>query len=31
KCGGSLRLIKGKYGKFYGCSNYPRCRYTRNA
>ena len=19
---------QGKYGKFYGCSNYPRCRYT---
>ncbi|MBQ3942264.1 MAG: topoisomerase DNA-binding C4 zinc finger domain-containing protein, partial [Bacteroidales bacterium] len=18
----------GKYGKFYGCSNYPRCKYT---
>ncbi len=31
KCGGTLRLINGKYGKFYGCSNYPRCRYTRNA
>ena len=28
KCGGALVLRKGKYGKFYGCSNYPKCRYT---
>lgn len=27
-CGGSLVLRNGKYGTFYGCSNYPRCRYT---
>lgn len=27
RCGGSLKLINGKYGKFYGCSNYPRCKY----
>lgn len=26
-CGGSLVLRNGKYGDFYGCSNYPRCRY----
>lgn len=29
KCGVDLVIRKGKYGKFYGCSNYPRCRYTR--
>lgn len=29
KCGGSLILRNGKYGKFYGCSNYPKCRYTK--
>jgi predicted RNA-binding Zn-ribbon protein involved in translation (DUF1610 family) len=29
RCGGQLVLRDGKYGKFYGCSNYPRCRYTR--
>ncbi|RKJ38677.1 NERD domain-containing protein, partial [Butyricicoccus sp. 1XD8-22] len=29
KCGGELSLKKGKYGSFYGCGNYPRCRYTR--
>lgn len=28
-CGGQLVLRTGKYGEFYGCSNYPRCRYTR--
>lgn len=27
-CGGNLVLRNGKYGTFYGCSNYPRCRYT---
>ncbi|MED4206650.1 NERD domain-containing protein [Neobacillus mesonae] len=29
KCGGALSLRKGKYGAFYGCSNYPKCRYTK--
>ena len=29
-CGGKLVLRNGKYGKFYGCSNYPKCNYTRN-
>lgn len=28
KCGGKLVLRNGKYGKFYGCSNYPKCNYT---
>lgn len=28
-CGGNLILRKGKYGKFYGCSNYPKCRYSK--
>lgn len=27
-CGGDLVLRNGKYGKFYGCSNYPNCKYT---
>ena len=27
KCGGDLIVRKGKYGSFYGCSNYPRCKY----
>ncbi|MBO4558078.1 MAG: NERD domain-containing protein [Bacteroidales bacterium] len=28
RCGGKLVLRSGKYGKFYGCSSYPKCRYT---
>lgn len=30
KCGGELRIRKGRYGQFYGCSNYPTCRFTKN-
>lgn len=30
KCGSSLVQKEGKYGSFMGCSNYPRCKYTRN-
>ena len=29
KCGGQLVKRKGKYGNFIGCSNYPKCKYTR--
>ncbi|MCK4798485.1 MAG: restriction endonuclease [Spirochaetes bacterium] len=29
-CGGKLLEKKGKYGKFFGCSNYPNCRFTKN-
>ena len=29
KCGGILVLRTGKYGKFIGCSNYPKCTYTK--
>lgn len=28
KCGSVMTLKKGGYGEFYGCSNYPKCRYT---
>lgn len=28
RCNGSLVRRKGRYGNFYGCSNYPQCRYT---
>lgn len=28
KCGGNLIARNGKYGKFKGCSNYPKCRFT---
>lgn len=29
-CGGILKERNGIRGKFLGCSNYPRCRYTRS-
>ena len=28
RCGADMKLKGGKYGKFYGCSNYPKCNYT---
>ena len=28
-CGGRLMVRQGRYGNFIGCSNYPRCRFTR--
>lgn len=28
RCGSALVLREGKYGKFYGCSNYPKCNFT---
>ncbi|MDD5606754.1 MAG: restriction endonuclease [Candidatus Pacebacteria bacterium] len=28
-CDGKLVEKKGKFGKFYGCSNYPRCLFTK--
>lgn len=28
QCGGTLVFRHGRYGNFYGCSNYPRCRFT---
>ncbi len=28
RCGGSLVLRQGRYGTFYGCSNYPKCKFT---
>lgn len=29
ECGSHLIIRLGRYGKFYGCSNYPECKYTR--
>lgn len=29
KCGGKLVERISKYGKFMGCENYPRCKYTK--
>lgn len=31
RCGGTLVLRKGASGSFYGCSNYPKCRFTKKA
>lgn len=31
KCGGNLVRRTGTYGAFYGCSNYPNCKYTHRA
>ena len=28
RCGGQLVERRGAYGRFYGCSNYPRCKFT---
>ncbi|MDD2477000.1 MAG: NERD domain-containing protein [Dysgonamonadaceae bacterium] len=28
RCGNDLIVKEGPYGKFYGCSNYPKCRCT---
>ena len=28
RCDVDLVVRKGRYGKFYGCSNYPKCRFT---
>ena len=29
QCGGEMQVKKGRYGSFYGCSNYPVCRNTK--
>lgn len=29
KCGGPLQVKFGRFGKFYACSNYPECKFTR--
>lgn len=30
KCGSKLQVRKSTYGYFYGCKNYPKCKYTEN-
>ncbi len=30
KCGGEMIRRKGKFGEFYGCGNFPQCRFTKN-
>lgn len=29
KCAGNLVVKNGKYGSFIGCSNYPKCKFTK--
>ncbi len=29
RCGGDLIEKTGRYGRFWGCSNYPKCRFTK--
>lgn len=29
RCGGKLVLRNGKYGEFWGCSNYPKCKFIK--
>lgn len=29
-CGGFLQKRQGRYGAFWGCGNFPQCRYTEN-
>ncbi len=29
-CGGKLEIKSGKYGRFYGCTNYPNCKFRKN-
>jgi len=29
-CGNKLIIRNGKYGNFYGCSSYPKCKYTKH-
>lgn len=29
KCGGELVMRNGRYGTFIGCSNYPKCKFTK--
>lgn len=29
RCGGKLVLRNGQYGQFWGCSNYPKCKFIK--
>lgn len=30
RCGGNLTIRHGEYGDFYGCENYPKCKFKKN-
>lgn len=29
QCGSPMRIIRGRYGEFTACSNYPKCKYIK--
>ncbi|MGN1095816.1 MAG: type I DNA topoisomerase [Eubacteriales bacterium] len=29
ECGGDIVIRKSRYGKFYACTNFPKCKYTK--
>jgi len=29
RCGGNLVVRSGRFGDFIGCSNYPKCKFTK--
>ena len=29
-CGGPMHKVKGKFGTFYGCNKFPKCKGSRN-
>ena len=29
-CGAELVKRNGRFGQFFGCSNFPKCRFTKN-
>lgn len=31
RCGNKLVLLNGKYGEFYGCSDYPQCKFKKSS
>jgi len=30
KCGGYMKIVRGRRGPFLGCSNYPNCKSSKN-
>lgn len=30
ECGAKMKIVDGKYGKFYGCNNFPECDGSRS-
>src|SRR5579863_5432116 len=30
ECGGDLKIKHGRYGKFIGCANYPKCKHIES-